>query len=45
MRCPTGQHGEHHLIWAATMDGGGYWLCVNPGCGMTEEEHTGHHGG
>ncbi len=37
--------GEHRMEWVATLDGGGYWRCVNANCGETEQDGTGHHGG
>lgn len=37
--------GEHVWQWLATGDGGGCWVCALSGCGETEIEGTGHHGG
>lgn len=37
--------GEHRLEWRATLDGGGYWQCLNHNCGEVEQGVDEHHGG
>lgn len=38
-------NGAHRQEWRWTSDDGGYWICLNAGCGDIEVESTGHHGG
>ena len=37
--------GYHRVEWRSNFTGGGYWVCLNSGCGEVELELTGHHGG
>lgn len=43
--CQTGELFDHRWEWTATLDGGGYWRCLNANCGEVDFESTGHQGG
>lgn len=43
--CQTGELGLHRLEWVSTMDGKGYWLCLNSNCGEVEISGDDHNGG
>jgi hypothetical protein len=43
--CQNGDLGQHRWVWTATLDGKGYWLCMNANCGEVQIDGTGHNGG
>lgn len=43
--CQKQPYFEHRFEWVATLDGGGYWLCLNELCGEVMAGTEDHNGG